>query len=824
MKFASDRLYLILAISILCTANLFAQRDSLVSGNFRNANFTEFAQQIESSTNYHFYFDTAQTNGFSVSINVDKQPLSGILRQLFDKTEFLFSIDDDMNVFVTMKIKILTQLPRGFFELGQNADSLTDAKSLVNLNTGEAEDDKLKTAVENKLFVIGIRASNTGKGNATIAGYVRDIKSGEPLIGATVYVDNPPMSSVTDQFGYYSLTLPKGRHVIKISSEGMRDTKRQVMLYADGKLNVNMQDYVQSLKSVIVSSEKKSNVKSLQMGVERLNMQVIKQIPVVFGEVDVLRSVLTLPGVTSAGEASTGFNVRGGSSNQNLILFDGATIYNPSHLFGFFSAFNPDVIKDVELYKSSIPEKYGGRISSVLDITSREGNNKKFSGEGGVGPLTGRLTLEGPIVKDKTSFLIGARATYSDWLLRTLKNTDYSNSSASFYDVNLEVNHEINAKNKLFLTGYLSHDQFRLNSDTLYKYSSKDINLKWKHIFNNKLNSLITLGYDRYEYSITGAANTENGYNLAFDINQTNFKADFTYTASAVHSIDFGLSTIYYKLHPGSYEPVGNQSLVVPNVVQQEQANETAVYLGDKYEISPKLSLQGGVRFSIYNYLGPHDVYTYASGMPRDESSLEDTIHYKKDAFIKTYAAPEFRFAARYALSDNSSLKVSYNSLRQFIHLLTETTSISPTDIWKLSDQYIQPQIGNQYSVGFYKNLKSGTIETSVEVYYKTLQHYLDYKNGAMLVLNHHIETDVVNTIGKSSGIELMIKKLTGKLNGWISYTFSRTFLKQDDPLAGQPINNGSYYPADFDKPHSVNFIGNYRVSHRVQCVARYCL
>ncbi|HVM87432.1 MAG TPA: TonB-dependent receptor [Puia sp.] len=815
MKYACCKKSLFFFILIISVTKLTAQQDSLVSGNFENIKFTEFVQQIESSTNYHFFFDTAQTNSITVSISVNKKPLSGILRHLFDKTDFRFSIDKDMHVFVSRKIEILTKLPPRFFEPGQNEDSAVEAGLLANRNTDEGDENKLNTSLENKLYIIGIRTNNIAKGNAAIAGYVRDIKTGEPLIGAAVYVDNPRIGSVTDQFGYYSLTLPKGRHVIMISSVGMRDTKRQVILYSDGKLNVEMQDYVQSLKSVIVSSEKTSNVKGLQMGVERLNMKIIKQIPVVFGEADVLRSVLTLPGVTSAGESSTGFNVRGGASNQNLILFDGATIYNPSHLFGFFSAFNPDVIKDVELYKSSIPEKYGGRLSSVLDITSREGNIKKLSGQGGIGALTGRLTLEGPIVKDKTSFIIGVRTTYSDWLLRSIKNTDYSNSSASFYDMNLGVNHEINTKNKLFLTAYLSHDQFRLNSDTLYKYNNKNINLKWKHIFNNKLNGLITVGYDRYQYSIASTANPVNAYDLVFDINQTNIKADFNFAASSEHSLDFGISNIYYKLHPGSYEPIGKQSLVAPDVLQSEQANETAVYVGDKYEISSNLSLQGGVRFSIYNYLGAHDVYTYAAGLPRDENSLQDTIHYRQNAFIKTYAAPEFRLSARYILSDNASFKISYNTLRQYLHLLTETTTISPTDIWKLSDPYIKPQDGSQYSFGFYKNLKSNTIETSVEVYYKTMQHYLDYKSGAVLVLNHHIETDVVNTKGKSYGIEFMIKKLTGKLNGWISYTFSRTFLKQDDPLGGQPINNGNYYPADFDKPHSVNFIGNYRVSHR---------
>jgi hypothetical protein len=815
MKYACQRIGLIF-IAFFFVAKVFAQQEQLISGDFNGMSFGQFVHEVESKTSYHFYFDTAQTNNLTVNITVDQKPLRIVLQQFFDKTDLHFAIDEDGHVFITKKIQIQTTLPTGFFERSLTPDTAASESNMVMAESAEdIEKDKLNASLENKLYEIGIRTNNIKSGKSTVAGYVKDMRSGEPLAGAAVYVESARIGVVTDQFGYFSLTLPRGRHTIKISSVGMKDTKRQVMVYSDGKLNIEMQDYVQSLKAVIVGAEKTSNIKGLQMGVERLNIKMIKQVPVVFGEADVLRTVLTLPGVSSVGEGSTGFNVRGGSADQNLILFSDATIYNPSHLFGFFSAFNPDVVKDVELYKSSIPEKYGGRLSSVLDVTTRDGNKKKFSGVGGVGPLTSRLTLEGPIGNDKTSFIIGGRTTYSDWILKNIPNSEYHNSRASFYDVNLNITHEFNSKNTIYLTGYLSHDQFRLNSDTTYKYDNKNANIKWKHIFNNKFYSVFLVGHDQYQYSVSSTLNPVNAYKLAFDINQTNFKADFNYAPSSDHSIDFGVSSIYYKLQPGSFTPVGAQSLVLPDMVQKEQALESAVYLGDKYEISPSFSVQGGIRFSLYNYLGPHDVYSYTPGLPKTENTLEDTTSYKKNAFIKTYGGPEYRFSARYVLTENASLKASYNTLRQYIHLLTNTTSISPTDIWKLSDPNIRPQTGDQYSLGYYQNLKSNTIETSVEVYYKNINHYLDYKSGAVLVMNHHIETDVFNTKGRSYGVEFLIKKSTGKLNGWVSYTYSRTQLKQDDPLAGQTINNGNYYPADFDKPHNVNFIGNYRFSHR---------
>jgi hypothetical protein len=815
MRIAFRKYILLLFGFLLFFSKTFSQHELLIDGHYNGMSFDQFVHQIESESGYHFYFDTAQTNGITVDLIVHQKPLHKVLEEIFRQTDLHFSIDSDLNVFITKKFTLLTKLPPGFFGKGTTLDSVPAPDNLLPDYTEDLEKEKLNTSLENKLYEIGPRTNSIKQGKATLDGYIRDMKSGEAIIGASVYIDKPRIGVVTDQYGYYSLTLPRGRHLIKISSAGMKDTKRQVVLYADGKLNIEMVDYIQSLKAVVVSSEKTSNVKGLQMGVEKLNIKTIKQVPVVFGEADVLRAVLTLPGVTSVGEGSTGFNVRGGSADQNLILFNGATIYNPSHLFGFFSSFNPDLIKDVELYKSSIPEKYGGRLSSVLDVTTRDGNNKKFSGTGGIGPLTSRLTLEGPAGDGKTSFLVAGRTTYSDWLLKTIPNSEYSNSSASFYDLNLNINHEINAKNTLYLTGYLSNDQFRLNSDTLYKYSNKNANIKWKHIYNNKLNAVFLVGYDRYQYAVSSSSNPVDAFKLGFDINQTNFRADFRYIPNTTHTIDFGISSIYYKLHPGSFDPIGSQSEVIPDMLQAQQALESAIYLGDKFEVSPVFSLEGGLRYSIYNYLGPHDIYTYTPGLPREVSTIEDTVSYKSNTIIKTYGGPEYRISGRLVLSENASLKMSFNTMRQYIHLLTNSTSISPTDVWNLSDPNIQPQTGDQYSLGYYKNLKSNTIETSIEVYYKNIWHYLDYKSGAVIVMNPHIETDVINTKGKSYGVELMIKKTAGKLNGWFSYTYSRSFLKQDDPLAGQTINNGDYYPANYDKPNIVNFIGNYKFSHR---------
>ncbi|RYF95864.1 MAG: TonB-dependent receptor, partial [Chitinophagaceae bacterium] len=653
------------------------------------------------------------------------------------------------------------------------------------------------------------------KERATLAGYIRNSKTGESFTGAMVYTDTPYIAVVTDQFGYYAISLPTGRQTVHVNSLGMKAARRQIMLFSDGKLNIDLEDSVPSLKNVTIYSERKSNIRGLQMGEERLTIKTIKKVPVVFGEADVLKVLLTLPGVTSVGEASNGFNVRGGATDQNLILFSDATIYNPSHLFGFFSAFNPDVVKEFELYKSAIPEKYGGRLSSVLDVSMRDGNSKKISGTGGLGLLTSKLTIEGPLVKDKTSFIVGGRTTYSNWLLRQLPKSDYSKSRAGFNDLNLRISHTLNDKNSLYLSGYLSNDNFKLNTDTLYEYGNRNINLKWKHIFNNKFHGIFVAGLDNYRYHISSEAVKINAYKLKSNITQGSFRADFNLTPNNKHTVSFGLNSIHYKIRPGSFQPMGGESQVKPDDLQAEQALETAVYIGDQVNITPEFSISAGIRYSLYHYLGPRDVYSYVPGIPRDASTLTDTSSYGRNKIIRTYHAPEYRFMARYLLSNESSLKLSLNSLWQYIHMLSNTTAVSPTDTWKLSDASIKPQQGYQLSLGYYKNFRNNTIETSLEVYYKKIKNYLDYKSGAVLLMNHHIETDVVNTRGKAYGAELSIKKKSGKMTGWLSYTYSRTFLQLDDALAGQTINGGEYYPANFDKPHSVNLVNNYQFSHR---------
>ncbi len=731
-----------------------------------------------------------------------------VLKTVLSGTGFNYSIDHNGRIFITKDASIQTNLAPNFF---------AKDKTIQPASTDTVPRETRKTGVvavtENKVYTIGQKGA--GGTSAVLNGYIRDTKSGEPMSGASVVVEDLNLGVATDQYGFYSITIPRGRHVLKITSLGMKETRRQLQVESDGRLDVEVKEDVTSLKAAVIVAQKQSNVRGMQMGVEKLNIKTIRQIPAIFGEVDILRSLLTLPGVTSVGEGTAGYNVRGGSADQNLILLNDMTLYNPTHLFGFFSAVDPEVVRGLELYKSAIPEKFGGRISSVMDVSTRDGNSKKITGSAGIGPLTSKLTLEGPLGSEKTSFLLGGRVTYSDWLLKQIEDPAFENSQASFYDLMLHLKHEFSDKDRLYISGYMSNDKFRLNEDSTYGYQNKNVSIKWKHDFSRKFYMVITGGMDDYKYNVEGSNNPQDAFTLKFGVKQINTKADFNYAPNNKHAIDFGVQNIIYDIDPGALEPANSASLVKPNIMEKEKGTETAVYLGDQFKVTDKLSLQAGLRYSFYRYTGPQKVYSYAPGQPIDEKTIQDSTIYEKGELIQSYHGPELRVSARYLINDKSSFKLSFNTLRQYIHMLTNTAAISPTDTWKLSDPFVQPQRGRQVSVGYYTQLGKKGVELSLEAYYKTSDNYLDYKSGAQLILNDAIEQDVLLTKGRAYGIEMLLKKPNGKLNGWLSYTYSRTFLKVDDPLAGETINNGDEYPANYDKPNIISLVGNYRFSQR---------
>jgi CarboxypepD_reg-like domain/TonB-dependent Receptor Plug Domain len=785
-----------------------AQDLPLISGNFPSTPFDEFVIRIESQSHYHFYYHKAWTDSIVVKKDYANTPVTKILDEIFGGSLLHYSIVKDA-IYITLERQLLTDLPIGFFNGDEKSNSTQPIFDYSDFETTE----KSTKQSEEKLYTIGSKTEGL-QGSAILTGIVRDVKSGEPVIGAAVFVENPVIGAATDQFGHYVLTLPKGRHEIKIKSIGMKSAQRKIMLYASGKLDIEIEEQVTRLKEVVVESERNVRVTGMQMGVEKLDIKTMKQMPLALGETDIMKVVLALPGVQSTGEGTVGLNVRGGATNQNLILYNDATVYNPSHLFGFFSTFNPDVLKSVELYKSGITADYGGRLSSVLDVHTREGNSKKIQGSGGISAITGRFSIEGPIIKDRTTFIFGIRSTYSDWILKSLGSKSLKNSDASFYDINAGISHKINEQNNVYFSAYLSKDKFKLNSDTAYQYGDRNVSIKWKHSFSNKLYAIFTGTGSQYNYSVESAINPVNAASLNFSISQLNAKADFNYFLNSKHTLTGGASFLRYDISPGTYNPLGDQSKVVPDKIQDEQAVESAIYIGDNFEFSPKISFYAGLRYSLYQNLGSRDVFTYIPGLARQANTMEDTIRYGSGP-IATYHGPEPRFSIRYILSKNASVKFSYNRMRQYIQMLSNTAVIAPTDIWKLSDSYIGPQLSDQFSFGLYKNLKGNLVEVSIEGYYKTTDKSIDFKDGAKLLLNSHLETEVVETQGRAFGVELLIRKSLGKLNGWISYTYSRSFLQTKGVYSSESINNGNEYASSYDKPHAFNFIGNYKFNRR---------
>ena len=769
----------------------------------------ELFDAIERQTSYRIFTPrTPRLDSLRVTVGGGEHSAEQVVREALAGTSFQMAVFDG-NIFILEGHGLVTTLPLWFYtESIVIADTLSSSFVLHTGSGREGADSQVR------LYEVGDPEA-TPQGRVSLSGYVYDLATGEPVPGIFLQIGEGSAYATTDTYGYYRFNLAPGRYEINITGAGQEDTRRQVQLYSEGTLNILTAEKVYSLTEATVYGNRRDNVRQTAIGVERLAVTEIKNMPMVFGELDILKAVTALPGVKSVGEVSSGFNVRGGATDQNLILYNDGTIFNPTHLFGFFSAFNPDIVRDMELFKSSIPTRFGGRISSVLDIHSREGNKKEFQGSASLGLLTSRLTLEGPLWKDRTSLIVGGRTTYSDWMLKQLPDkSGYQNGSAGFWDINANLSHRFNERNNLFIDGYYSQDRFNFEDYEDYKYRNTNGSIKWRRILNSRSIAVITAGYDHYDHRIRNREIEETAYTLDFGIDQFFAKADFTLQAGDKHKLAFGLSTLYYDMSPGSYLPYGGNSQVKPDGMQHEKALESALYLSDTWTISDRLEIDYGLRWSMFNVLGPRDYTLYDPAFLPSEETITESGH--KNGVLKTYMGPEFRFSARYSILDDLSIKVGINSMQQYIHKISNNTVMSPTDTWKLTDMNIAPQKGIQYAAGLYKDFRSKFVELRLEGYYKTLDDYLDYRSGARLMMNPHLERDLVSTRGRAYGVELMVLRTEGRLNGWVSYTWSRTELRQDDPRTPLPVNGGDWYPADFDKPHEVKVVANYRFTHRL--------
>jgi hypothetical protein len=609
--------------------------------------------------------------------------------------------------------------------------------------------------------------------------------------------------STANSYGFYSITIPEGNYTVTSQFIGYEPKSVQIILKQNTKLDFILSEKGNELQEVVVTGQKKDeNITKTQMGVEKLDIQQIKNIPVLFGEKDVLKTLQLLPGVQSAGEGNSGFYVRGGTTDQNLILLDEATVYNASHLLGFFSVFNSDAIKDVTLYKGTQPADFGGRLSSVLDIKMKDGNDQKFGVSGGVGLISSRLNIEGPIKKSKGSFIISARRTYADLFLKLSRDSLTKQARLYFYDVNVKANYDIDDKNRIFLSGYFGKDVLGLGTTFGINWGNATGTIRWNHLFSEKLFSNTSLIFTNYDYKININFGG-NSIDIISRIQDYGIKQDFQYFANTKNKIKFGFTSTYHKIIPGAITTSSNSPIGKLNLTNKF-AFENALYVSHEIKATEKFSFEYGLRLTSFSLLGPGDFYTYDAN-----GTTTDTASYSSNQFVKTYFNLEPRASANYILNEKSSIKAFYGRNTQNLHLISNSTSTNPTDLWIPSSNNVKPEIADQVSLGYFRNFKENTYEFSTEVYYKNLQNQIDYKNGAQLNFNENVESQLLYGIGRAYGVEFLLKKKYGRFNGWIGYTLSKT----EKQIGG--INNGSWYPASQDRRNDISIVGIYELSKK---------
>ncbi len=656
--------------------------------------------------------------------------------------------------------------------------------------------------------IISAQDNNTGSGKKySISGYVKDAKNGEALIGALVYKKETQTGVSTNEYGFYSLTLPEGKHTLLISFVGYANIQQEIDLTKNITLNFEPKEQGRDLQEVEITAEAADkNVKSMEMSVAKIDIKQIQKMPALLGEVDVIKTIQLLPGVTTVGEGASGFNVRGGNIDQNLVLLDEAPVYNSSHLFGFFSVFNPDAVKDVKLIKGGIPSQYGGRVSSILDIRMKEGNSKTYEVNGGIGTIFSRLAIEAPIKKDKVSFIVAGRRSYIDVLAKPIlkkRQPNLSDAKFYFYDLTAKINWKVNDKNTVFLSGYLGRDVF--GAGFTFNWGNATTSLRWNHVFNNKLFMNLTSFYSNYDYQLGfKQEGTSQKFEWKSNIINYSFKPDFSYYMNSRNSIRFGVQAILFDFKPGKASITDKEDNTFNISLDNKKGIEYAAYIGNEQKLTQKFSVEYGIRWSFYNYVGNGSAFYYRDTIPNEEKPLDKEVSVSDWETIKFYNTPEPRFALNYVINDKSSIKASYNRMAQYIQIVSNTAASTPLDVYTPVTNNIKPLIADQGAIGYFRNFKENMFETSLEVYYKYMQNQLDYIDNADLLLNKYLEAQLLQGLGRAYGAELYLRKTKGKLTGWVSYTYSKT----ERLVRG--ISNDEWFFSKYDRTHMLNTTATY--------------
>lgn len=652
----------------------------------------------------------------------------------------------------------------------------------------------------------------------TISGYIKDASNGEALIGVSVFVTETKGGGVTNEYGFYSITLPPANYTLHYSYVGYSTITKTIALDKNVRTDIELSGEAEQLQEIVVQAEiEQANVQNLEMSTNKLDIKTIQKIPSFLGEADIIKSLQLLPGVSTVGEGASGFNVRGGSVGQNLILLDEAPVYNSSHLLGFFSVFNPDAVKDVKLYKGGIPARYGGRLSSLLDVRMKEGNSKKLEVTGGIGTIFSRLAIEAPIIKDKASFIVAVRRSYIDVLARPFVKLLQDGGALNFYDITLKANYNINPKNRVYLSGFFGRDNFKFDRGQGFSWGNATATLRWNHIFNDRLFSNFTAVYSNYDYSLQFGTDDRDAFKWNSLISNYILKPQFTYFINGNNELNFGAEAIYYNFEPANAVGISN-GVSIDISVPKKYNLETSVYLSNSQKINSAFSIDYGLRYSLFNAFGPDRTFTFGEAVPGERRLPIDTLYHKSGEVIATYGNFEPRLSFKVQASPTSSIKGSYNRMVQYLHLISNTTASNPLDVWNPSSKNIKPQLGDQYTLGWFKDIgKDRQYELSVEGYLRYNQNQVDYINGADLLINQYLEGDLLSGQGRAYGLETYFQKKTGRLTGWVSYTLGRSELKVDginfDPKDAS--RKGNWYPTRYNQTHNLKIAAFYEINKR---------
>jgi len=785
--------------------------DVRISGDFRDVLFEDFVEAVEEQHSLRFYYMDSWVRGIRVSARGEETSLRSTLDRVLLPAGLSWYMDEAGGVYLSNSGSYSGKLPdyAGRKDAtgvqGENGEELTEAEKryLEGRKAGMLE-----------TLRVGENGQAGNGSSAVVNGRITDSETGEALIGTTLYFEETKKGTATDVDGMFSMVIPTGMHTVSFNCMGMEARRAYVDVRSGGDLDITLSRSLIALNEVTIEASRFHNVKGTQMGFDRLNYKVLSEVPVVLGEKDVLKVIQMLPGVQSVGEGAAGFNVRGGSADQNMIYVNKVPVYNVNHMFGFFTSFSPDIV--FTLYKSNLPASFGGRLSSFFDISTRQGNMNHFTARGGLSPITGHVALEGPIKKEKSSFVLSARRTYSDWILKRLEDPELRNSDASFGDYSGVFTWKPDDKTLVKAFVYYSADRFTLGQNNKYAYSNQGASLTVRRRFSPRLSSDIALVYGSYDFSTIDTNNPPLSYEHAYRIGHYEARADFTWLSLGRHRVNYGFSGINYDLNRGNVLPHGPYSLRSPLELGREKGLEGAVYISDEITLLPGLTLSAGLRYSGFAALGPGTVLDYTEGMPMQAGYVSDTLSFASGELSRTYHGPEPRLSVNIMTGENSSIKASYNRVRQYLFMLTNAIAVSPSDQWKLVDYHIKPPRVDQLSLGYYLDFPSKRISSSVEVYHKWLDNVSEYRDGADFISTANVEMLTLQGEQKSYGAELMIRKNGGKLNGWIAYSYSRSFMHVDSDIQGESINGGAIYPSNYDRPHNLNLVGTYKMNRRL--------